>query len=56
MVRLFFTVLVGIGAYFVCWRFAPSTANVAFVLGGYGVTYMLLICVGLSAWGYKLAK
>lgn len=56
MVRLIFTILVGTGVWFLCWKFAPSTAGVAFVLGGYGVTYMLLIVAGLSAWGYKLAK
>lgn len=56
MVRFAIVILAVLGLCGVCYKLLPSSVNVAFNVGQYGVTYMMLIGAAGAAVAYKATK
>ncbi len=56
MIRLFVIVLATIGGFILLGHFFPSLRTTAFALGTFGVTWLMLLTIGVSGLAYKVTK
>lgn len=56
MGRLIVTALTVLGAWFLLARFLPQSTYVAFAVSGFGITWMMMACLGIGLLAWKRAK
>lgn len=56
MIRLIVILLAILGASFLFGRIFPSLAHVAFMVGTWGITWLMLLAAGVGVLAYKVTK
>lgn len=56
MIRFIVIALATLGSAFLLGRIFPSIAGVAFVVGGFGITWLFLACSGVGILAYRATK
>ncbi len=56
MVRIFVIALATVGAFLLLGHFFPGLRSVAFNLGTFGVTWLLMLTVAACGLSYKVTK
>lgn len=56
MIRLFVIVLACVGASYLIGRVWPTVGAVAFHVGGFGITWLMLVVTGIGVLAYRSTK
>ncbi len=56
MIRIIVIALATVGAFLLIGHFFPTTRTIAFNLGTFGVTWLMLLTLGASLTSYKVTK
>lgn len=56
MIRFIVIVLSILGAAFLFSRLFPALSHIAFVVAGFGITWLMLLSLGVGVAAYKVTK
>lgn len=56
MGRFIVIILATLAAGYFLGHIFPSIAHIAFVVGGFGITWMMLACAGFGVFAYKATE